>query len=214
MKFRFSKIFILSIITTLFFSVTSCKKGSGTNIDIPGVQGPTVSLNLDEVVINMVVESVVIDGSMTYPFPKMDYSYVEISKDEATGGAALRVVLSLQDLLGGNTIFPPQYLPGGRALPGVPSGNLPSIAVTIPKLKNVTLYIGTKVFGIFVPVNMNVDNSILTFRYYVSGKRSGNLSLVGKDPEGKNSGVLLLLDMKGSTKKYLRKIAKKYKHLH
>jgi hypothetical protein len=94
----------------------------------------------------------------------------------------------------------PQSLPGGRALPGVSTGRLPAVAFTIQKFKGVSFYVGPKLFGVFIPLNnLGIGNSIITARYYVSSTRVGNISLVGQDANGENSGLLLMLDLSSST---------------
>jgi hypothetical protein len=74
-----------------------------------------------------------------------------------------------------------------------------------------TFYLGSKFFGVFVPVKMNIGtNNIVTARFYSGKVRAGNISLVGPDANGENSGFVLLLDLSSSVKKRLKKIAKKY----
>ena len=42
-------------------------------------------------------------------------------------------------------------------------------------------YIGKSVFGVFVPVKgLGIGNSVVTARFYSSGSRVGNISLVKK----------------------------------
>lgn len=192
--------------------LTACGDGSdGRNIDIPGVDGPTVTLNKDDVLISMVFENVELDGGIRYAIPKYDNSYIEVSPDLQSGGTLMSVSISLDDVFGGGLdSLPPQVLPGGRALPGVASGRLPAVAFSIEQFHNMAFYLGPDVFGFFVPANLGIGQSIATFRFYSSGSRVGNISLVGEDKNGENSGVLLMLDMKGSTKKRLKKQARRY----
>ena len=69
-------------------------------------------------------------------------------------------------------------------------------------------YVGPKFFGVFVPVNMNIGvDNIITARYYSGKARAGNISIVGKDSNGENSGFLLLLDMSATVKRKLKRIA-------
>ena len=102
----------------------------------------------------------------------------------------------------------PLTLPGGRALPGVASGTLPAIAFTIEKFHNISMYLGPEVFGVFVPVKLGLEGSILSARFYSDEKRIGNISIVGEDENGENAGVLLMLSMAGSTKRYLKSVAR------
>jgi hypothetical protein len=72
-------------------------------------------------------------------------------------------------------------------------------------------YLGPKFFGVFVPVKLDIGtNNIVTARYYSGKVRAGNISLVGPDENGENSGFVLLLDLSSSVKKRLKRIANKY----
>jgi hypothetical protein len=211
---RNSKSFVLA---TLFAAIaalsTSCGDGSSArNITIPGVDGPKVTLNQDNVLIAMVFENIQLDGGLRYAIPKYKKSYIEISPDLQSAGTLMAISVSLDDVFGGAlNNLDPQTLPGGRALPGVASGRLPAVAFSIEKFKNVSFYLGPKLFGVFIPVkNLGIGNSMLTARYYIGSDRAGNISLVGEDLNGENAGILLMLDMDASVQKKLKSIAKKY----
>lgn len=197
----------------LSFLSTSCGDGSSSaNLQIPGVVGPKVTLQEDNVLISIVLQNVELQGGLRYNIPKYENSYIEISPDLQSSGTLMSVYVSLKDVFNDDLgLLDPQSLPGGRPLPGVASGKLPAVAFTIQKLKNMSFYLGPKLFGVFVPVNLDIGtNNIITARFYSGKIRAGNLSLVGKDTNGENSGFLLLLDMSSSTKKKLKKIMKKY----
>ena len=205
----FNTLFIALLLglSTLF---TGCGKDSGRNIDIPGVQGPTVTLTGDKVLISLVFENMVLDGGLRYNIPKYDHSYLELSPDLQSGGTMMAISVDLDDVFGGTVgQLDPQTLPGGRALPGVTGGSLPAVAFSIEKFHNMAFYLGPDVFGVFIPVDLGIDNAIATFRYYIGKKRMGNISLVGNDSNGENGGILLLLDMNASTQKRLKRIARK-----
>lgn len=199
------------LLLTLFALFPSCRlENSSSNVSIPGVIGPNVVIDQDNILISMIFQNIALDGGLRYQVPKTKYSYMEISPDLQSGGTLMSFSLSLQDILkGGLTNLDPQKLPGGRALPGVASGALPAVAFSIEKFKNVVFYVGPTVFGVFAPSKINAPG-ILTFRYNMNGKRAGNISIVGVDQNGENSGVLLLLDLTGSTKKSLDRLANIY----
>lgn len=193
------------------FAFTGCGKDNGSNIQIEGVKGPNISLMQDQLLISMVFENVQLDGGLRYVIPKYKYSYLEISPDLQSSGTLMNVSISLKDLMDGNLdMLDPQKLPGGRNLPGVATGSLPAVAFSIEKFNNITVYAGKEVFGIFVPAKVGVDGAIASFRYYIGDKKAGTLSLVGRDENGANDGILLLLDMKGQVKTQLMKVYKKY----
>lgn len=200
----------LALLLGLSTLLTSCGGASGRNIDIPGVQGPTVTLTGDKVLISLVFENMMLDGGLRYNIPKYDRSYLELSPDLQSGGTLMAISVDLDDVFGGTVgQLDPQTLPGGRALPGVAGGSLPAVAFSIESFHNMAFYLGPDVFGVFIPVNLGIDNAIATFRYYIGNKRMGNISLVGADSNGENGGILLLLDMNSSTTKRLKRIAAK-----
>ncbi len=200
-------ILFISLMLGLSTLLTSCGD-SGHNIEIPGVQGPTVSLSGDKLLISMVFENMNIDGGLRFNIPEYNDSYVELAPDLQSGGMLMAFSIDLDDVFSGNLdTLDPQTLPGGRALPGVVGGKLPAVAFSIEQFHNISVYLGPDVFGLFVPVNLSIDNTIATFRYYIGDKRMGNISLVGADENGENGGILLLLDMNASVVKKLKRLA-------
>jgi hypothetical protein len=206
------KAFLLSLtMITALVSLTGCGKGSSSNISIPGVDGPHVSLLQDNILVSMTFQNIQLDGGLRYNIPKYTYSYLEISPDATSGGTLMTISISLQDIFGGGLEkLDPQRLPGGRNLPGVNGGSLPAVAFSIEKFHNMAFYLGKDVFGIFLPSNVGVDGSIASFRYYVNNKAGGTVSLVGKDQNGENAGILLMLDLTKSTKMQLKNIYNQY----
>lgn len=198
------------VIVTLGFA-TSCGNNSSNNIQIAGVKGPHVTLMQDNLLISMVFENVTLDGGLRYNIPKYKYSYLEISPDMQSAGTLMSISVSLKDIVeGGLDQLDPQKLPGGRNLPGVATGSLPAVAFSIEKFHNMSFYLGKQAFGIFVPAEVGVDGAIASFRYYMNQKAAGTISIVGRDENGENSGVLLMLNLTGATKSKMMSIYKKY----
>lgn len=214
MKKLFNKSRTLLLSFMLFTSLATTSCGSGTsakNIYIPGVSESSIVLGNDAVLISFVFENIQIDGGLRYNIPKYTNSYIEISPDIYSGGTLMAINVGIKDVLNTSLLtLDPQTLPGGRALPGVAGGRLPSVAFTIEKFHGMSFYIGPSLFGVFIPMSMDIGiSNIITARYYVSSNRVGNISLVGPDASNANSGILLLLDMNASVKAQLQQVAAK-----
>lgn len=190
---------------------TSCGEGQ-SQLQIPGVTGPNLTLQQDNMLITMTFDNIQLDGGLRYNIPEYNNSYIAIEPDLQSTGTLMSINVSLQDVFNDDLqMLPPQSLPGGRNLPGVSTGRLPAVAFSIPKWKNMAFYLGPKFFGVFVPVKLDIGtNNIVTARYYSGRVRAGNISLVGPDENGENSGFVLLLDLSSSVKKRLKSIANKY----
>lgn len=211
--FSKSKALVLSSVLALGVLSTSCGDGtSSSNIQVPGVQNMSVTLVQDSVLISMVFQSIQLDGGLRYNIPKYPNSYLEISPDLQSAGTLMAINVSLKDVFNTNLqLLDPQTLPGGRALPGVAGGRLPAVAFSIEKFHGMGFYLGPKLFGVFLPLkNLGIGNSIITARYYTGSNRIGNISLVGQDVNGENSGILLMLDMSTSVQTKLKAVAKKF----
>jgi len=194
---------------TLFFS-TSCNHHE--NVKIPGMTGPTVNIQEDLIVVTFIYQKFTVPSEARFQIPNYDHSFVTISPNGENGGTILEFTIAIEDILNGDLdTQDPQRLPGGRPLPGVASGELPAVAFTLSdQFFDITLYLGNNVYGVFVPIELPFDDTIPTFRFEIEGKRLGNISLVGKDENGENSGVLLMLDLAANTKRMLRRIARRY----
>lgn len=208
-----TKALVLSAVVMAGVLSTSCGDGTSTsNIQVPGVNNMSVTLVQDSVLISMVFQSLQLDGGLRYNIPKYPNSYLEISPDLQSAGTLMAINVSLKDVF--NTSLQkldPATLPGGRALPGVAGGRLPAVAFSIEKFKNMSFYLGPKLFGVFIPVkSLGIGTSIITARYYTGANRIGNISLVGEDANGENAGLLLMLDMSTSVQSQLKAVAKKY----
>jgi hypothetical protein len=182
--------------------LSGCGSGQRKNPVIDGIIGPNVNLIQNKFILTMTLKNVSLDGGIRVPVPKMPSSYVEIGPDFQSNGLLVGVGVDVQDLarVAGNAAEPldPLTLPGGRALPGVAEGFLPGLAVQVPQWNRVAFYLAKTVFGVFVPVNLPWDGVAGTFRFYDGkGDRIGNLSIIGKDEYKSNSGILLLIDLKG-----------------
>jgi hypothetical protein len=172
--------------------------------EIQGVKGPFFNVMDGKVLISMTLEQMSIIGGARIPLEKLPNSYVEVTPAQF-GGTFFQVALSLEEIEGTDwTLVDPQALPGGRPLPGVVGGQLPSFAVTVPDLADSTFYVSKKVFGFFLPMKVDAAGALITFRLYMQDKHIGNISVVGQDQNGEHSGLLLLLNLNNSGKAQLK----------
>lgn len=205
---------VLAIIMIFSLSFLSSCGGNGTNPIIKGVQGPNVDILEDTVVVSAVFQKVNLGAGGRFSIPKYPNSYIELAPDLFSTGTVMNISISMKDIVGGNADFlDPQFLPDGRAIPGIVGGRLPAVAFTVPSFHNITFYLGKRVFGFFVPTPIpyaeNIPNGIATFRFFSKGTRTGNISVVSATQGGSGSGVLLLLDLGAKVKKILNKQIKK-----
>lgn len=187
-------------------ALSGCGKGSGKNVAIDGVDGPHVNFIDNKLTMTVVLKNVGLDFGTRIKIPNFPNSYLEVGPDFQSNGYLLAIGIDSKDLQkmvgGGAELLDPTLLPGGRPLPGVIDGRLPGMALYAPKLANLTLYLGPAVLGVFVPVKLPLKEHIATFRFYDgAGLQVGNVSVVGQDTTGANSGFLLLINLKGRVEK-------------
>lgn len=207
----YTKVGVLMAAVVATAVVTSCngQSGSGSNPVIDGLQGPNVSLVNNSLTISAVLTNVIFEGGITMEIPNTKNSYIEVSPNLASSGMLLQIGLDMTDLsfldANSNTL-PPNQLPGGRPLPGIVGGALPSIAVQVPKWDNSTFYIGSAFVGVFIPMKMGAQGVMGTFLFYdSSNKQVGTISVIGADSTGNNSGILLMLNLKSIMPTYSSK---------
>jgi hypothetical protein len=184
---------LASLALTLVFVVSPAQSHAALNLSSYGITS-TATLENNTLLLSFVFQNLALDGGLRYSIPKYANSYIEISPDLESSGTLMALYIDLADLNGtGITTQSPTTLPGGRAIPGITTGKLPAVAFTLTNAKNVTVYASTTVFGFFIPVNINLSNTIITAKFtFNSGKKYGLLSIVGKDSNSANSGILML----------------------
>jgi hypothetical protein len=195
------KFLSLSLVALLLAFPMGCGKYT-SNIKIDGVKGPTFSNDGNFGVMSMTFENVSMTGAtIHYAIPHLPNSSVDIYGLGENLGTNFDLRISQEDLndllerIAQGLHLEPRMLPGDRPLPGVAGGKLQSVLFDLGSFKDITVYVGDKNFGIFVPGPINIGPAIATFRLFIAKKRAGNLSLVGPDQNGENAGVLLLFDI-------------------
>jgi hypothetical protein len=181
---------------------TGCGKGQSKNIKIDGVVGPNVNFIDNKLTLSVVLTKASIDFGARIPVPYMPNSYLEVGPDFQTNGYLIAIGVDARDVVALArdyvNLLDPNTLPGGRPLPGVAQGELPSLAVQVPKLNNIVFYMGPQIFGTFIPVKLPFKDYMGTFRFYDgAGDPIGNISVVGADQASENAGFLLLINLRG-----------------
>lgn len=213
---NFSKkktLFTFSTLMGASLLITSCGNGTTANtLKIPGVDKLGVTVVQDSMLVSMVLTNLKLNSGLRYNIPKYPNSYIELSPDLESSGTLLAISISSKDVLNSSLQnLSPISLPGGRALPGVVGGKLPAVAFSEAYFKNISFYLGPKLFGFFIPIKaIGILPTIISSRYYSGTKSVGNISLVGNDANGENAGLLLMLDLTPAVKTQLLKAANLY----
>jgi hypothetical protein len=195
----FKKLLATSTALAAVFFLSACTPDdNGVNPSIDGMDGPHVNVANGFVTTSMIFKNIDIDGGADIPIPHFPGSSLYVGPNFDTGGMLLRLNVSVKEFWDNQDLnLNPHTLPGGRALPTVANGALPAVAMLVPQLNNTVLYLGLDVVGFFTPFNLDTSGVIVSMNFRnTENVKVGTISLVGADPEGKNSGVLLLLSTK------------------
>ncbi len=197
-RFRSMKKLVLVSLSCLAFGLSGCGKGSSKNPPIPGVKYSSSFVD-GYFLLSVAFPSIPLDAGGRYPIDarRLPNSYAEIGPDFQSNGTLLVVALAASDVLNasGGSLFDPTTLPGGRPLPGIAAGALPGLALQLPaRFSDVAVYFGNGAFGVFVPAQLGCKETVATFRFYSSGTRVGNISLVCEDASGNHGGFLALVN--------------------
>ena len=191
---------LATLLIMIFASSTvSCRGGSDEPLGVEGLNMPDVEYDSEFIYITALFDNLQVLGGLRYVIPKYPNSYLEVGPDFESNGTLMSIAIAFKDLGSGKlNNLDPQTLPGGRPLPGIRGGKLPSIAFSIEKFNNIHIYAGNKFLGVFLPMpSLDIDHLILTYRFNLdNGTRAGNFSIVGQDKNGENGGALLMLSLK------------------
>ena len=91
---------VVTLLIAMSFIFSGCPNNdSGVNIEIPGVVGPIVILDQDNVIVDIEIESLIIEGGYTYAIPDLEESYVEVYPNPETGAAHIKTVINIINIL-------------------------------------------------------------------------------------------------------------------
>jgi hypothetical protein len=117
--------------------------------------------------------------------PALPGAKFETYKD-SQGKSYFALSVPLRYVLKGATFLPPGRLPNGDLLPQIPSGELPSVAVSIPGKNDVkfNVYLGVNVVGVFIsspfdpylPLHFPIRNGTRDVGYFHSIPKVGDFN--------------------------------------
>ena len=197
------------IIFLTLFGFSSCV-GTGTNLEIPGVKGPNLTLTNTHVLITAVFQNLNLAVGLRYKIPGSKDSYIELSPDLQSSGTLLSVGLSIEDVFGSKVDdLVPMGLPGGRALPEISGGRMPGVKFSIKNFANMVFYLDDDKYGIFFPMNITIFMPV-GFDFHVGSKVVGRMHIISPDLSNANSGFLLMLNRDINViKKFQKKLRRK-----
>lgn len=193
-----------TLLTSLVLSLllfTSCGQQGESNL--PGVDGPNLSVQDGKVLLDVELENVIIEGEVVYENPALPGSSFKLTTGDR-GGLELQGILDYSDIVSGN--FPqaePQLLPGGRPFPGLGSPVL--YKMEVPNNDGSYLYANKNIFAVFIPADYDIQIGLRSF-INVGGKSYGYAALIPSDQSGENSGVLVVLQLNQANRKQLQKL--------
>jgi len=190
-----------SLCGVVLLLLTTSNASAGV-LSIPGLRGPFFSIKDNHVRLELSCDELMMDGGLTYMFGGNTHSYLELSPHLTSEATIIKLSLSLKDASNSCTICLPSHLPGERAFPGIFSDSLPTIAIEL-KESRVRIYMGDELLGVFIPMHIGIPHTIATFRLRSDRQKIGNISVVGLDKDGKNSGLFFLLNTKGYMKEIM-----------
>ena len=197
----------------LFITLTQSCSGEKaiSNLKIPGLEGPFVSLVNKKILIDAVfTDKTFVKRDQKLALPKLKKSFLKIGPAMESGkGTALAFSIDINDVLEESRFrFGNLTLPGGRPIPGIKGGTLPAISFSVKKLHNMVFYIGFKALGLWIPLACYTKKMIITKNFVIGKKVIGSLSLVGVDRNNKNAGVMLIINISAAQRKQLKKLAR------
>lgn len=163
-----------------------------TTAGIPGVEGPAINFLDGKLILSLKLLLVEIQMGGSMIIPKTKDSRVELVPNIVDGGTLLQITLDPADIKGVRVATDPHALPDGRAIPGIPGGELPSLRIDTDWL-NTSYYFAKTLFGVYLPVKVNTQGFGGTVQFNINGKMGGNFSVISSDAQGRNAALMLFL---------------------
>ncbi len=198
--------------------VPSCGQQGAELPQINGVQGPNFNVVDGQVLMTFKFLNMQVDAGLKAPIPKTKHSFIEFSPNMIDGGMMLQVYMDVEDLKSISIgVGDGNYLPDGRALPGVPGGRLENSLRIDTDWHDISFYYHKELFGLWIPVGFETAGISGYWNINMNQKRVGFLGLVGNDEvRGYKAGGVVLLNLSALKDKQLNqllKLSKKNPHM-
>lgn len=209
------KVMVLCLAITV---VPSCGQQGAELPEINGVKGPLFNVVDGQVLMTFKLLNMQVDAGLKVPIPKTKHSFLEFSPNMIDGGMMLQVYMDVEDLKSISIgVGDGNYLPDGRALPGVPGGRLENSLRIDTSWHDISFYYHKELFGLWIPVGFETAGISGYWNINMNQKRVGFLGLVGNDEQrGYKAGAVVLLNLGALKDKQLNKLiemSKKNPHM-
>lgn len=178
--------------------LTGCGSRSASGDGIAGVVSKyQFNIKDGRAILSVTFPSAGIEAGARIPLTRPSGAFIELTPDFESGGTLFVLSTPLASL-GGNGL-PVIGLPDGRPLPGVRNGRLPATAANLPVFGSTYMYMGSDVFGLFIPFGLGSLPLTVTVRIRDDkGNLLGTLAAIPKGSTGAVSGILFLFPMEGT----------------
>lgn len=199
------KAMILSLAIVL---TPSCGQQGGNLPEINGVKGPIFNVVDGQILMTFKFLNMTVDAGLRAPIPKTERSFFEFAPNVIDGGMILALYLDVADLEAINIgLGDGNYLPDGRAVPGIPGGKLENSLRIDTAFHDMSFYYHKELFGVWIPVGFETAGISGYWNFNVNNKQAGFLGLVGNDEvRGYKAGAIVLLRMAALKDKQLKRL--------
>jgi hypothetical protein len=188
--------------------VPSCGQQGAELPEIQGVKGPMFNVVDGQVLMTFKLLNMQVDAGLKVPIPKTKHSFLEFAPNAIDGGMMLQVYMDVEDLKSISIgVGDGNYLPDGRALPGVPGGRLENSLRIDTQWHDISFYYHKELFGLWIPVGFETAGISGYWNINMNQKRVGFLGLVGNDEvRGYKAGAVVLLNLGALKDKQLNRL--------
>jgi hypothetical protein len=186
----------------------SCGQQAGDLPVINGVQGPIFNVINGQVVLTFKLLNMMVDAGLKAPIPKTQNSFFEFSPNAVDGGMMFSLYMDVADLQSiAIGVGDGNYLPDGRAVPGVPGGKLENSIRIDTAWHDISFFYHKELFGFWLPVGFETAQISGYWNINMNNKRVGFLGLVGNDEaHNYSAGAVVLLNLSALKDKQLKQL--------